>query len=72
MLQECSSSASRKGTALFLKMFFQTSNKNMFAGKFVKTKRFLATLWEHIIFNVTEIEVKVHKINEFSLSETVL
>ena len=41
----------------------------MFAGKFIKRKRFLAMLREHIIFNV--IEVEVHKMNEVFLSETV-
>ena len=36
VLQECGSWASRYGTAPFLKMFFPTPNKNIFAGKFVK------------------------------------
>ena len=36
VLQECSSWASRNGTAPFLQMFFLTPNRNMFAGKFVK------------------------------------
>ena len=34
MLQKCSSSASRNGAA---QMFFLTTNRNMFAGKFVKS-----------------------------------
>ena len=64
VLQECISSASRNGTALFPKIFFLTPNRNMLAGKFVNWKRFLAMLREHIIFSVTEIEVEVHKVNE--------
>ena len=50
-------------------MFFLAPNRNMFAKKFIKGKRFLAVLREHIIFNV--IEVEVHKMNEVFLSETV-
>ena len=45
-------------------MFFLTSSTEMFAGKFIKRKRFLAMLREHIIFNVIEVEVEVHKMNE--------
>ena len=33
-------------------MFFLAPNRNMFAGKFVKSERFLALLREHITFNV--------------------
>ena len=49
VLQECSSFASRNGAA---QMFFLTPNRNMFAGKFVKSERLLTVLQEHIIFNV--------------------
>ena len=34
------------------KCFFLIPNRNMFAGKFVKSQRLLTVLWEHIIFNV--------------------
>ena len=64
VLQKCSSWASRNGTVPFLHMFFLTSSTEMFAGKFIKRKRFLAMLREHIIFNVIEVEVEVHKMNE--------
>ena len=33
-------------------MFFLKSNRNTFAGNFAKWERFLAVLWEHIIFHV--------------------
>ena len=36
----------------------------MFAGQFIKRKKFLVILREHIIFSVTEAEVEVHKMNE--------
>ena len=49
VLQECSSLASRNGTA---QMFFLALNRNMFPGKFVRSERFLTVLREHIIFNV--------------------
>ena len=49
VLQECSSWASRNGT---VQIFFLTTNKNVLAGKFVKSEGFLAVLREHIIFNV--------------------
>ena len=39
VLQECSSWASRNGA---VQLFFLTPNRNMFAGKFVKSERFLA------------------------------
>ena len=45
-------------------MFFLTPNKNVFARKFEKWKRFLALLQEYIIFSVTEAEVEVNKMNE--------
>ena len=66
VLQECSSWASRNGTAPFLQMFFLTPNRNMFAGKFIKWERFLAMLLEHIMFDVIEVEVEVEvdKMNE--------
>ena len=48
VLQECGSWASRNDA---LQMFFLTpnTNRNMFAGKFVKSERFLAVLREHIV-----------------------
>ena len=49
VLQECSSWVSRNGA---VQMFFLTPNRNMFPEKFVKSERFLAVFWEHIIFNV--------------------
>ena len=40
-------------------MFFLTPNRNnMFAGKFVKSEKFLAVLLEHIIFNVKWVEIR--------------
>ena len=42
--------------------FFLTLSRSMFHGKFVKSERFLAVLWEHVIFNVKWVEVC--KINE--------
>ena len=35
-----------------------TPHRNKFAGKFVKSERFLAVLREHIIFNVKRVEVR--------------
>ena len=49
VLQKCSSLASRNGAA---QMYFLTSKRNIFAGKYVKSERFLIVLREHIIFNV--------------------
>ena len=49
VLQECSSWASRNGA---MQIFFLTPNRNIFAGNFVKSERFLVVLREHIIFNV--------------------
>ena len=49
VLQECSFWVSRNGA---VQMFFLAPNRNMFAGKFVKSERILAVLWEHIIFHV--------------------
>ena len=49
VLQECSSLASRNGAA---QMFFLTPNRNMFAGKFVKSERYLTVLRKHTIFNI--------------------
>ena len=48
VLQVCGSWASRNDA---LQMFFLTpnTNRNMFAGKFVKSERFLAVLREHIV-----------------------
>ena len=55
VLQECSSWASRNGA---VQISFLTLHKNMSAGKFVKSERFLAVLQEHIIFNVKWVEVR--------------
>ena len=54
VLQECSSSASRNGA---VQISFLTPNKNMSAGKSVKSERLLPVLQEHIIFNVKWVEV---------------
>ena len=45
------------------KCFCLTPNRNMLAGKSVKSERFLVVLQEHIIFNVKWVEV--HKMSEF-------
>ena len=55
MLQECSSLALRNGA---VQIFFLTPNRNMFAGKFVKSESFLAVLQADIIFNVKRFEVR--------------
>ena len=39
----------------------------MFAGKFVKSERFLSVLRQHIIFNVKRVEV--HKMSEVFLAK---
>ena len=57
--QECSSWVSINEA---MQMSFMTPNRNMSAGKFLKSERFLAALWDHIIFNVKRVEV--HKMNE--------
>ena len=49
VVQKCSYWASRNRV---VKIFFLTPQRNMFAGKFVKSERFLAVFREHIIFNV--------------------
>ena len=67
VLQEYSSLASRNDAA---QMIFLTPNRNMFAGIFVKSERFLTMLREHIIFNVKWVEVR--KMSEVFLRETVL
>ena len=54
VLQEFSSWALRNGA---VQMFFLTPNRKMLAGKFVKWERFLAALWEYIIFSVKWVEV---------------
>ena len=50
-----------------VQMFFLTPNRNMFAGKFVKSDRLLAVLREHIIFNIKWVEV--HKMKEVYWAE---
>ena len=57
--QECSSWVSINEA---MQMSFMTPNRNMSAGKFLKSERFLAALRDHIIFNVKRVEV--HKMNE--------
>ena len=47
--------ASRNGT---VQVFFLTPNRNMFAGNFVKSERFLVVFRGHIIFNVRWVEVR--------------
>ena len=64
VLQECISWASRNVLHHFCKCFFRTPNRKMFAGQFIKWKKFLVILREHIIFSVIEAEVEVHKMNE--------
>ena len=48
VLQECSSWESRNGVL----QKHLTQHRNMFAGKFVKSEKFLAVFREHIIFNI--------------------
>ena len=59
VLQKFSSWVSRNGA---VQMFSLTPSRNMSAGKFLKSERVLAVLWEHIISNVKW--VKVRKISE--------
>ena len=47
VLQKCSSWASRNGA---VQMFFLTSNRNMFAGKFVKSERLLFSMSSELSF----------------------
>ena len=49
VLQKYSSLVSRNGAT---QMFFLTPNRNMFAGKFVKSERFLTVLREYIMFHI--------------------
>ena len=39
-------------------MLFVAPNRNMFAGKFVKSERVLAVLWEQIVVNVKLVEIR--------------
>ena len=55
-LQECSSCESRNGA---VQMFFLTSNRNMCAGKFAKSERFLDVLLEHLL-----VKCDVRKMSE--------
>ena len=55
MLKECNYWASRKGT---VQIFFLTPNRNLFAGKFVKSEGLLAMLQEDISFNVKLVEIR--------------
>ena len=49
VLQKCNSWASRNGAA---QMYSLTPSRNMSAGAFLKSERFLAVLRQHIIFNI--------------------
>ena len=49
VLQEYDALASKNGA---VQMLFLTPNRNIFSGKFVKSKKVLAVLREHIVFNV--------------------
>ena len=55
VLRECSSWASRNGA---VQMFFPTTTRNMFDGKFVKWIRFLSLLREYVFYNVEWLEVR--------------
>ena len=50
--------------------YFLTTNRNIFAGKFVNWENFLAVIWEHIIFNFKGVEIRI--MCEVFLSEAVL
>ena len=52
--QECGSWASRNDV---VQMLFLLPNRNMFAGKFVKSERVLAVLLEQFVVNVKLIEI---------------
>ena len=54
MFQECGSWTSRNA----VQMLFLTPNKNMFAGKFVKSERVLAVLREQFVVNVKLVEIR--------------
>ena len=64
VLQECSSWASRNDV---VQIFFLTPHRRMFAGKFLKSERFLVVFLEHIIFNVKW--VKVRKMSQVFLAK---
>ena len=55
VLQECGSWASRNRE---VQMSFLTPNRNLFAGIFVKSERFLAVLREYIAFNINWVEIR--------------
>ena len=55
MFQECGSWASRNDA---VQMLFLMPNRNMFAGKFVKSGRVLAVLLEQFIVNVKLVEIR--------------
>ena len=54
VFQECGSWASRNDA---VQMLFLTPNRNMFAGKFVKSERVLAVLLEQFVVNVKLVEI---------------
>ena len=54
MFQECGSWTPRNAVP----MLFLTPNKNMFAGKFVKSERVLAVLREQFVVNVKLVEIR--------------
>ena len=55
VFQESGSWASRNDT---VQMLFLMPNRNMFAGKFVKSERFLAVLLEQFVVNVKLVEIR--------------
>ena len=60
VFQECGSWASRNDA---VQMLFLTPNRNMFAGKFVKTERVLGVLLEQFVVNVKLVEIsKISKV----------
>ena len=55
VLQECSCWAPKNGV---VQIFFLARKRNMFAGNFVKSERFLFAFREHIIFTVKWVDVR--------------
>ena len=54
IVQECGFWASKNGA---VQVLFLIPNRDMFAGKFVKSERVLEVFREHIIFNVKWVEI---------------
>ena len=55
VLQDCSCWAPKNSV---VQIFFLARKRNMFAGNFVKSERFLFALRDHIIFNVKWVDVR--------------